>query len=165
VGRLHLSRAVFRPLCTGLACAGEWSTGRPAARRTDGRASHGSARDAAGPAWPLSDRYFLVACCPAPNARWGIYLADVFDNLVLLREEPGYALLEPVPVVPRRRPPVIPSRVDLSRNDAAVYLHDIYAGPGLEGVPRGTIKRLRLVAYHFGYRHLAGPDKIGRSSP
>ena len=31
-----------------------------------------------------------------PRRNWGIYLADVFDNLVLVREEPGCALLEPV---------------------------------------------------------------------
>ena len=49
--------------------------------------------------YPLSDKYFLVACWPDAKSRWGIYLADVFDNLVLLREEPGYALLEPVPML------------------------------------------------------------------
>jgi formylglycine-generating enzyme required for sulfatase activity len=114
---------------------------------------------------PLSDRHFLVAAWPAPGRPWGIYLADTFDNLVLIREEPGYALLEPVPLQARPRPPVIPERVDPSRPDASVYLQDIYAGPGLEGVPRGTVKSLRVLAYHFGYPGLAGPDIIGRGGP
>jgi hypothetical protein len=48
--------------------------------------------------FPLSEKHFLVSCRPSPAAPWGIYLADVFDNLLLLREEPGYALLEPVPL-------------------------------------------------------------------
>ena len=37
--------------------------------------------------WPLSEKYFLVACKPDPDALWGIYLVDVFDNRVLVREE------------------------------------------------------------------------------
>ena len=115
--------------------------------------------------YPLSDKYFVVSCWPEPKARWGIYLADVFDNLVLVREEPGYALLEPVPLVERPKPPEIPDRVDLSREDGIVYLHDVYAGPGLEGVPEGAVKSLRVMAYHFGYRGLAGPDKVGYGGP
>jgi formylglycine-generating enzyme required for sulfatase activity/cytochrome c553 len=55
--------------------------------------------------------------------------------------------------------------VDLSREDGLVYLHDVYAGPGLQGVPRGTVKRLRVLAYHFGYPGLAGPDRIGYGGP
>ncbi len=49
--------------------------------------------------WPLSDKYFLVACKPTRKSEWGIYLADVFDNLFLIREAPGYALTEPIPMV------------------------------------------------------------------
>ncbi|MCX7046392.1 MAG: SUMF1/EgtB/PvdO family nonheme iron enzyme [Candidatus Sumerlaeota bacterium] len=115
--------------------------------------------------YPLSDKYFLVSARLNDNANWGIYLTDVFDNLTLIREEPGCALLEPVPLAPSAAPPVIPDRVDLSRQDGAVYLHDVYAGPGLKGVPRGTVKSLRVIAYHFGYRSMAGPDKIGYGGP
>ncbi len=114
--------------------------------------------------FPLSGKYFLVACWPK-GGECGIYLADAFDNLVLLHEEPGYALMEPTPLIRRERPPMIPSRVDLKRNDAVVYLHDVYSGPGLADVPRGTVKDLRVLEYHFGYRNLAGPDKIGYGGP
>ncbi|MBN1417536.1 MAG: SUMF1/EgtB/PvdO family nonheme iron enzyme [Planctomycetes bacterium] len=115
--------------------------------------------------FPLSETYFVVACQPTPRSPWGIYLADVFDNLVLVREEPGWALLEPVPLAPVPRPPVIPDRTDPARDDAVVYLHDVHAGPGLAGMPRGSVTRLRIIAYHFGYRGLAGPDKIGYGGP
>ena len=115
--------------------------------------------------FPLSDKHFLVACQPDQRSSWGIYLADVFDNLVLLRQEPGHALLEPVPVIARPTPPVVPDRVEPGRTDAVVYLHNVYAGPGLAGVPKGTVKALRVVAYHFGYRQLAGPDKVGYGGP
>ena len=36
---------------------------------------------------------------------------------------------------------------------------------GLEGVPRGTVKKLRITAYNFGMPGMAGPDKIGRGGP
>jgi len=115
--------------------------------------------------FPLSEKYFLVAAQIDSHAPWGIYLVDVFDNMVPLALQPEYDFFEPIPVQPRVRPPVIPDRVDLSRDDATVYLHNVYAGPGLAGVPTGSVKRLRVVAYHYGYPGLAGPDLIGRAGP
>ena len=115
--------------------------------------------------YPLDDKRMLVSALMDRNGTWGIYLADVFDNLVLIHEEPGAALLEPIPITKRPMPPVIPDRVDESRTDAVVYLHDVYRGPGLAGVPRGTVKSLRVVAYHFAYMSLAGPDLVGRGGP
>jgi len=35
--------------------------------------------------YPLSGKYFLVAAQPAPDESWGLYLADVFDNLLARR--------------------------------------------------------------------------------
>ncbi|MCX7887096.1 MAG: hypothetical protein N3B01_07585 [Verrucomicrobiae bacterium] len=63
--------------------------------------------------WPVTDKHFLVACCPSPKAYWGIYIADVFDNFLLLREKPGHALLEPVPLAPQPIPQ--PSQIESCR--------------------------------------------------
>ena len=115
--------------------------------------------------YPLSGKYFLAAAQIDRASPWGIYLVDVFDNVLPLALDPKYDCFEPLPVRPVPHPAVIPDRVDLARSDAAVYLHDIYRGPGLQGVPRGAVKRLRIVAYHFGFPGMAGPDKIGRSGP
>ncbi|MBD3377801.1 SUMF1/EgtB/PvdO family nonheme iron enzyme [candidate division KSB1 bacterium] len=115
--------------------------------------------------FPLSDKYFLVSAWIEPEATWAIYLADIFDNLVLIHKIPGYALLEPVPIVKRPKPAVIPGRVNLAMNKGTVYLHDVYAGPGLKGVPRGTIEKLRILAYNFGFLGMAGPHKIGFGGP
>ena len=115
---------------------------------------------------PLSEKYFLVSCKLAPGAPWGIYLADVFDNLVLIREQPGFALFEPIPIRKSVCPPILADKVDLERQDAEVFLADIYAGPGLKGVPRGAIKSLRLVSYHFAYQGIGGePDAPGLDGP
>ncbi len=115
--------------------------------------------------FPLDENFFLVAAWLNRQSDWAIYLADRFDNLVLLRAEPGYALLEPVPVRPTAPAPKIPDRVDLAATESIISLHDIYSGPGLAGVPRGTIKALRVVNYHFGYPGIAGPHLIGRGGP
>ena len=117
--------------------------------------------------WPLSDKYFLVSAKPTPGSKWGIYLADVFDNLVLVKESAdSNALLEPVPVRPRERPPVVPSKVQSERKDALFSILDIYSGPGLAGVPRGTVKQLRVFTYHFGYYDMGGHiNRVGLDGP
>ena len=115
--------------------------------------------------YPLSDKYFLAAVWPEKAASWGIYLVDVFDNFVPLVVDPQYDFFEPIALRKTPRPPVIPDRVDLARDDAVVYLHNVYAGPGLKGVPQGAVKKLRIAAYHYGYPGMAGPDKIGRAGP
>ncbi len=116
--------------------------------------------------YPLSEKYFLVSMKPRPEAPWGIYLVDVFDNMLLLAEKPGYALLEPVPVQKRPVPPVIPDRVDRRRGDGLVFLSDIYQGGGLRGIPRGTVKNLRLITYHFSYQGMGGLyGAIGMDGP
>jgi formylglycine-generating enzyme required for sulfatase activity len=115
--------------------------------------------------YPLNDQYFLVSAWNENSNSVGIYLADVFDNLVLIKEIEGHALLEPIPLKRQKKPPVIPDKVNLAENDATVYIHNVYAGPGLKGVPEGTIKKIRVMAYNFGFYGMAGPDKIGYGGP
>ncbi|HPD16392.1 MAG TPA: SUMF1/EgtB/PvdO family nonheme iron enzyme [Planctomycetota bacterium] len=106
--------------------------------------------------YPLSEKHFLVSCKPTPQAHWGLYLVDTFDNMLLLHEEPDYAILEPVPLRKTPRPPVIPDKADPKRKDAVVYMVDVYQGDGLKGVPRGSVKRLRIFSYHFAYHGMGG---------
>ncbi len=116
--------------------------------------------------WPLSEKYFLVSCKPDRTSLWGIYLVDIFDNFVLLHEEPDWAFLEAIPWRKRERQPIVPDRTDPTATDALVMLTDVYRGPGLEGVPRGTVKSLRLVGYNFTYHGLgAEPDRVGLDGP
>lgn len=115
--------------------------------------------------YPLSDKYFLVSMKPATDSNWGIYLVDVFDNMTLVREEPNCALFEPVPLRSTPRPPAVPDKVDLDSREATVYLNDIYFGEGLKGVPRGTVKRLRLYEFHYGYPGMGGHIHIGIDGP
>ena len=116
--------------------------------------------------WPLGGGYVLTACKPDPNALWGLYLADTFDNLTLIYEEPGHALFEPVPVQPRPRPLLLPDHVRPDEKNGRVKVTDVYAGPGLAGVPRGTVKRLRVLTYSFAYRGMGSEtDRVGFDGP
>ncbi len=105
-------------------------------------------------------KYFLASAQPTPESEWGIYLVDVFDNMLLLREEPGYVLFEPIPLRTTPRPPVIPDKIKPGRKDAVVYLADVYAGDGLKGVPRGAVKELRLFSYVYLYPGMGGPQGV-----
>ena len=116
--------------------------------------------------YPLGANHFIVSCKPTRDALWGVYLVDVFDNFVLLAEEPGYAMLEPVPLRKTPRPPIVPDRFEPGRRDATVFMMDVYHGPGLRGVPRGTVKALRLLSYEFTFHGFGGePDRVGFDGP
>jgi len=111
--------------------------------------------------YPLSDKYFLVSCQPTAGEPWGIYLVDVFDNMLPILEIPGYAFLEPVPFRKTPRPPVVPDKIQPGSREATVYLADIYAGGGLDGIPRGTVKNLRIYEFHYGYPSMGGHINVG----
>jgi len=111
--------------------------------------------------YPLSSKYFLVSMKPTPQSLWGVYLVDVFDNATLIAEIDGAALFEPQPLAVRLRPPEIRDRVEPESPTAEVHIADIYSGPGLQGIPRGKVKRLRVFSYHFGYNAKAGFPFIG----
>lgn len=100
---------------------------------------------------PLNDKYFLVAAKLDQQDLWGIYLVDVFDNVTCLQKVEGEGYISPIVVREVKTPPAIPDRVKLDDKEATVFIQDIYEGEGLQGVPRGTVKSLRLHAYEYAY--------------
>ncbi|MDP6635915.1 MAG: SUMF1/EgtB/PvdO family nonheme iron enzyme [Phycisphaerae bacterium] len=116
--------------------------------------------------YPLSDKYFIVAAQPRSRSRWGIYLVDVFDNMLLLKETPGGLLFEPIPFRKTPRPQLIASRIDTTRKDGVMYMTDVYGGRGLEGVPKGAVKKLRIFSYQFAYHGMGGQiNRVGLDGP
>ncbi len=93
-------------------------------------------------------KYFLACVQMDPWSTWDLYLVDVFDNMTPILKG-GY--MTPIPLVPRPEPPVIPSQVNADRDDATIYMADVYSGPGLEGYPRGSIKALRVGSHHYRF--------------
>lgn len=99
--------------------------------------------------FPLSDKYFLVSMKNSPSSLWGLYLVDVFNNMTLLYEAEGEAVIEAIPFKKQEVPPVIPDRVQLESKTATVFLQDVYFGPGLKGVTKGEVDKLRIGSYYF----------------
>lgn len=100
---------------------------------------------------PLNDTYFLVAAKLDKNDLWGIYLVDKFDNVTCLHKMEGEGYISPIAVRKTVTPPAIPDRVKLDDKQATVFIQDIYEGEGLKGIPRRTVKSLRLHAYEYAY--------------
>ena len=100
---------------------------------------------------PLNDKYFLVAAKLDPQSLWGLYLVDVYDNVTCLMQAEGEGFISPILVKEAKTPPAIPDRVKLDQKEATVFIQDIYEGEGLQGIPRGTVKELRLHAYEYAY--------------
>ncbi|MBE3070020.1 MAG: discoidin domain-containing protein [Planctomycetes bacterium] len=108
--------------------------------------------------WALSEEYYLVAWsdrklpphCRVDNTDQnplnaaGLYLYDAFGNLTLLYRDPAISANNPVPVRPRPRPPAYPSAIAWDgAQEGCFLLQDVYQG--LAGVPRGSVKRLRVI--------------------
>mgnify|MGYP000570836824 CR=1 FL=1 len=110
--------------------------------------------------YPLSDKYFLAVTGSS------VYLLDVFDNMLCLKKrDNGGGYYEPIPLRKTKRPAIMPDRINLDSKEATVLINDVYEGPGLEGVPRGTVKRLRLYALHYAYPGMGGHIHVGIDGP
>ena len=114
--------------------------------------------------YPLDDDHFLVSCRMNPSEPWSIYLVDTFDNMLRLRTEEGYHLLEPFAVVEREEPATLQDRTVEGEKTANVFITDVYFGQGLPNVPKGTVKKLRVFAVGYGYRGIGGHDAFGLES-
>ncbi len=113
---------------------------------------------------PLDENYLIVSAQLTPSSPWGLYLVDTFDNMLLLRSEPGYGLYEPTPIIKRPKPPVLPNQVDLASKESNMFITDVYLGDGLKDVPKGTVKKLRLYTFNYGYRGIGSHDYFGMES-
>jgi len=104
--------------------------------------------------YPISETEFIVAYTADGDARntnspFGLYWFDVDGNRELLTLDPHISCNNPIPLKKRTMPHVRPTLVDYTKDYGTYFVQDIYVGPGLEGVARGTIKSLRVVALEF----------------
>jgi hypothetical protein len=91
---------------------------------------------------------------------FGIYWMTADGRRELLAADPQVSCNQPVPLV-RPVPRTRPTAVDYAKSTAAYYLQDIYQGPGLEGIARGTVKKLRVVALDFRAALMGGNYNSG----
>ncbi len=107
--------------------------------------------------YALSETEFLVTYSTegslqgrsASTKPFGIYFMTIDGRRELLTATPTISSSQSIPLMPRPEPRVRSSLVDYREATGTYVLHDVYSGPGLEGVARGTVKQLRVVALEF----------------
>ena len=96
--------------------------------------------------WALDERTFLVTYKPDKSKRnFAVYFMDEDGRRELLACDDKISCNQSIPLTAREKPGVMASPVDHRTDKGVYYLQDIYEGPGLAGIPRGTIKSLRVV--------------------
>jgi hypothetical protein len=119
--------------------------------------------------YPLSETECLVTYHPV-GWRWGtgygprfaVYFMTLDGRRELLAWDPEIPCSQSVPLRPRSIEHVRPSLVDYSKKEGTCYVQDVYAGLGIQGVPRGTIKTLRVISMEF---RAAGVGSNGNGGP
>jgi hypothetical protein len=105
--------------------------------------------------YAISDDEFIVTMGPLNSANrkypspYGIYFVTIDGRRELLAYDKNISCNQPVPLRPRKEPFVRSSIVDYGKKTGTYYIQDIYVGPGLEGVQRGTVKEIRVVGLEF----------------
>ncbi len=117
--------------------------------------------------YPLDENSLLCAYLPEGRGDrykipFGLYWFDFDGRRELLTYDPAISCGQPIPLVEREKPTTRPSQVDLNQTTGKYYVQDVYEGPGLEGIERGTIKALRVVG--LGFRGV-GIRSNGNSGP
>jgi len=113
--------------------------------------------------YPVNENEFVVAFKPSGSTEpFRLYWMDRDGHRELLAWDPAVSCNQPVPLAVRPAAHVRPSLVDHASPDGVFYVQDVYQGPGLAGIPRGTVKRLRVVALDYraagvGYNTNKGP--------
>ena len=96
------------------------------------------------------------------RAPFGFYWGDVDGARELLvprfgRPSCGRA----VPVKARVQAQQRPSTVDRTKKSGTVYVQDVYMGEAMVGVPRGTVKTLRVIGLDYRPIHIGGNGNWG----
>lgn len=113
--------------------------------------------------YPLDDDNYLVTFRPQGQKHFGIYFMNNTGERVCLVSDPHISCNQPVPLISRPLPPQPVYPTDWRKQTSGFIVQDIYRGPGLKGITRGTVKKLRVVALDFmatdiGRKH--GPTAI-----
>jgi hypothetical protein len=124
--------------------------------------------------YAFDEENYLCSFCPEGylppfgpfNPPLGVYYMkpDGVRELLAFDDWQGTGLA--IPVMARTPPPVRASLVRPRDNNGVYTVQDVYQGPGLAGIPRGTAKKLRVVALEYrvcrmGYGQNGGECETG----
>ncbi|MHB8863066.1 MAG: HzsA-related protein [Pirellulaceae bacterium] len=118
--------------------------------------------------WALSDKFFLVSYTHGDRSTdpvgYGLYLVDVFGNKELIYRDAAISCFVPVPLRPRKTPPVLPETIDPTIDYASCVVSDVSFG--CEDLAPERIRYLR-VAEPIGwpYDNQLGGQRYGEKGP
>ena len=112
--------------------------------------------------YPLAEDAFLVTFKPSGGKRFAIYFMTIDGRRELLASDPAISCNQPLPLAPRPGPTPRARVPDYTGDMGVFYVQDVYEGPGLAGVARGTVKRLRVVMIEY---RAAGIGRNGSRGP
>jgi hypothetical protein len=131
----------------------------------------GNGHEVYGTPWPLSEDFYLCVYDPG-GSRHGICLVDSFGNREVLYRDPAVACLDPIPLKPRPRPPVIPPATVQAEADrppganlseGTVAVMNVYRGE--HDWPRDVkIRELRVVNLFPKDNYLMDVPNMGAAS-
>ena len=126
-----------------------------------------------GTPWPLSEDYYLCVYdagmrrgAKHKRGNYGIYLVDTFGNKILIYRDPKVASLSPMPLRPRKTPPIVPEKSErLAENPSktgTMAVMNVY--DSLKPWPENTeIKALRIYqTYPMAVPSGGPPHETGR---
>ena len=107
--------------------------------------------------YPLDEDNYLIAYCPEGwltidgpyTPPFGVYFMKATGERELLAFDWSISSGQPILFAPQDAPRVKASSVDEGANYGTFVAQDIYMGPGLAGIERGTVKKLRVVALEY----------------
>jgi hypothetical protein len=127
------------------------------------KGKHAPNAEAYGTPWPLSEDFYL-AVYDAGRKHYGLYLIDSFGNRELLYRDPSLACLDPIPLRPRPRPPVLPPQ-PAGGDPACGTVLVMNAYESELPWPAGTqLKRLRVVALFPKENSVADEPNVGAAA-
>ncbi|MBM3859083.1 MAG: hypothetical protein FJ395_05470 [Verrucomicrobia bacterium] len=135
------------------------------------KGKHSPNAEVYGTPWPINEDFHLVVYDP-DKKNYGIYLLDSFGNRELLYRDDKIACLDPIPLKPRVRPPVLPIKTiqakadrpaDADLSTGTVMVMNVYES--YHPWPAGTkIKALRVINLFAKENSVANQPNIGVAS-
>jgi transposase-like protein len=119
----------------------------------------------------LDEDNYIVAYIPEGGAKknskykipFGLYWMNSRGERELLVYDSAISCGQPVLLATRTQPILKPSQVDLTQKTGRFYVQDVYVGKGTEGVKRGTIKSMRVVALEYRAAHVRDGRTAGQN--
>jgi hypothetical protein len=96
----------------------------------------------------LNENSILVSWRKSEFGKYNLYLMDTTGKRELLAWA-DQSVSQPVLVKARKVPPTLATQADYSKDSAEFTMQDVYYGGGMEGIVRGTAKKLRVIKLHY----------------